>query len=203
MFGLYTPFFSASYIKEYEMIRLCHTIGEIQECLELVYKKYSELHIANKDILVGDSYEKGIYRTLWHNLPDTVIVRAEHDNNLVATVTCVFNNEYIGMPCSKLFQDQIDEVFGVFDLLAEMTCIASIDSQHNRLVLKMLRYGRDWLFERGVHAVVGCVHPHHVKFWKELMGAVTFNVEDVRLAQHAGNAQAVWGYMPNNRDEKC
>ena len=169
-------------------MRICQNTVEVNECLHLVYQSYVRAGFIAPNV-------DEINRTIWHNLPDTAIVRAEYDGELIATVTCIFENQYIGMPCSELFQDEIDEVFGPRDLLAEMSCIASAGPVHNREIMQMLRWGRDWLFQRGVVAVVGCVHPHHIAFWEGLMDAVFPARTDIRHATHVLGADAVWGYM--------
>ena len=176
-------------------MRICQNMVEVNECLHLVYQSYVRAGFISPNV-------DEIHSTMWHNLPDTAIVRAEYDGELVATVTCIFENQYIGMPCSELFQDQIDETFGPRDLLAEMSCIASVGPDHNREVMQMLRWGRDWLLDHGVTAVMGCVHPHHAKFWISLMGAVSPREGDVRTYYDLG-ADAVWGYMTRESVAEC
>jgi hypothetical protein len=189
-------------------IRLCGTPEEISECLRLVNTAYTiaglqSPHCATCDLsgkcggLIKCIHER---RTAWHGIAGTVVVRADRDDQLTATVTCVFDDPFIRLPSWGLFADQITERFRVKDILAEITCLASSPEARGLVVPRMLRFARDWLFTQGVDAIIGCIHPHHIDFWRRFMGAEFPHQQIVRQAGHVGDALAVFGYMLRPRD---
>lgn len=181
----------------------CLTLTETSECLRLANKAYILQGLAtprcescsHRDTCNGLDECTHERRTPWHDLQDTRVFRADVDGSLMGTVSCVFEDPFIGLPCGELFADQIVSCFGPRRVLAELTCIAAAGKTPGLLIPRMLRFARDWALERGVDAVVGCCHPHHVDFWRGFLCAVFPEPERVRFASHAENAEAVFGYM--------
>jgi hypothetical protein len=180
-----------------EIIRFCETPEETSECLQLVQRAYMEIMILPPGLHGWTPIE---HRTAWHQIPSTKVVRAEReDGSLLATVTLVFDDPGIGLPCMLLFADQIRELQGSQKMtLSELTCVAADQkvSIRKRLgtTVRMLQWGRDWLLEQ-CDVVIGCCHPHHADFWTNYMGFIIPHPEDIRHAEHAEGAEAVWGYM--------
>jgi len=112
--------------------------------------------------------------TPYHALPDSVTFIAEHDGNVLMTMTLVPDNTLLGLPLESLFGEEVARLRRARRRLAEVISLAAhkdLDAREFRPVfLAMSRLLFQYHLAYGGDTLVITVNPRHSKFYIKTMG---------------------------------
>jgi hypothetical protein len=132
--------------------------------------------------LVADNYRacgyeapsnKPLRFTKYHALPETIVLVAKQEDEVVATYSMVFDNPLLGLPMESIYADEIALLRRQGRRLAEVTSLAVSGLSQREFVqvfTTMIRLGVQYHNRRGGDTWVITINPHHRTFYCKAMG---------------------------------
>lgn len=113
--------------------------------------------------------------TPYHALPDTVILIAKHEDEVVATFSIVQDNELLGLPMEDAYAEEIAELRRKGRRLFEATTLADKGLNHREFMqvfLTLIKLSMQYHTYHGGDAYAIAVNPRHRKFYTKIVGFV-------------------------------
>jgi hypothetical protein len=141
--------------------RIASTREEREAAFRLVYSSYLRGGL-------GDINRYQIRVTPYHLLPTTEIFIAEHQGQVIFTMSLVTDGE-LGVPMQGLYAEEIDGLRRRGLKVGEISCLADRRASMSRFFPVFLRTSRvmvQYAHRQGLDAVLATVRPKHARFYK-------------------------------------
>lgn len=154
-------------VKRDIVVRLARSRKDWEQALRLVACAYQ-----------ARGYEPGQaehHFTLYHALPDTVTLVAEHEKQIVATFTLIPDNVLLGIPLEKVYRTEVRALREKGHRLFETGCLAEKGlslREFLQVFLTMMRLGWQHQLARGADTTVIAINPRHRDFYTKMHGFV-------------------------------
>jgi hypothetical protein len=113
--------------------------------------------------------------TPYHALPDTLVLIAKHEGNVVATFSIVQDNALLGLPMEDAYADEINALRKQGRRLYEATTLADKElspREFLQVFLTLIRLSMQYHTRSGGDSYVIAVNPRHKKFYTKIIGFV-------------------------------
>ncbi|PCJ56817.1 MAG: hypothetical protein COA79_17845 [Planctomycetota bacterium] len=172
-------------------LKVANNLQLKSDAYQLAYKCYVE-----KGYLDKAHNQNREYHISHDKIKDTIIFSVYQDNHIAGTMTLVFDDK-LPIPSSVLFSSQLNKFRSKRSRLAEVTRL-TIDKRFRNskkilslLIDSMMSYCH---FNNKADGLICEVHPHHSKFYINLLGFST--ISDVKPCPLVNGSLAVCLYMP-------
>ncbi len=145
---------------------------ELYQAFGLVYESYLESGLA-----VPNPYQMRI--TSYHLLPDTEVLVADEEGEIVCTATIVRDGPR-GLPMDAVYADAVRPLRQQGWELAEVSCLADRRKHMTRafpVVSRLMSLIAQVAKQRGVDQLLAAVHPRHGRFYERYFGFTQFGDE--------------------------
>jgi hypothetical protein len=134
--------------------------------------------------LVADNYRSRGYEpanspplrfTPFFALPETVTLVAISDDQLVATLSLVFDNLLLGLPMECIYGDEINVLRRRGRRLVEVTCLADTDlglREFLPVFVTLMRILTQYSVKQGADTLVITINPRHRTFYRKVLGFI-------------------------------
>lgn len=132
--------------------------------------------------LVADCYRARGYETAdsdglrftpFHALRDTTTFVAQHEGQVIATLSLVPDNILLGLPLECIFKPEVENLRRAGRRLVEVTSLADCDLSLTEFVLVFtttMRLLSQYAVRMGADAAVITINPRHRLFYRKVMG---------------------------------
>jgi hypothetical protein len=115
--------------------------------------------------------------TPYHALPDTVTLVAQAESDVVATLSLVFDNCFLGLPMEVVFGEEINGLRRQGRRLVEVTSLADAGLSVREFMAvfrTLMRLLTQYGLGNGAGTFVISINPRHRAFYRKVMGFVLF-----------------------------
>ena len=117
----------------------------------------------------------GLRFTPYHALPDTTTYVARCEGRVIATMSLVLDNVYLGLPMESIYGDKIAELRRANRRIGEVTNLADNGLSIREFIpifVSLMRLMGQYFLTQGADTWVITVNPRHSSFYRKVMGCV-------------------------------
>jgi hypothetical protein len=144
------------------------TLDEVLEAWQLVYRAYLRIGLI-------DAHEFGIHTNPHAVSPNATVVVGRIRGETVSTMTGIHDSE-AGLPLDAVYREELDRLRQAGRRLTEVGLFADRRVEFRRMLgalLGLMRLAFYWGYGEGWSDIVIGVHPHHARFYEQLIGFET------------------------------
>ena len=145
-------------------VKMAETPEEIEEALSLVYREYVRLGY------ISEGHGAKIYATIYHLLPQTSILLCTVQEQIIGTLTQIFDSRIFGLPSDCLYYDELQKLRKSGRKVIEISALATLSGRPKQnafvyLFRAVYEYTKLW----NVDDLCIMVNPKHVAFYKAVL----------------------------------
>ncbi len=150
------------------VVKIASEFVEWEEAFRLVAATYRSRGYEKPDA-------RGLRFTPYHALPDTVTLVAKEDARVLATLSMVCDNTFLGLPSDQIYGGELDELRRQGRRLVEISSLADVGLRQRDFVATFVALVRllahIYLSQEADAMVITCT-PRHGNFYRRVMGFV-------------------------------